>query len=425
MSLDKSEQQNHMRLNSYKLLAKVTAVATILSSAMSFAPASAATITTAKDTMTRVADSTPTAVNADHVFTFNLPGATTLDAAGSADQINIDYPHSSGFTQSGTWGTTDFALTDGTTTYTIDSVTQAVAPTAPDCTGATGANKVRVAVETDTHVFRFRACAGTSFTASEQDLTLSILGASGGAGTLSNPTAAASYSILITHDDEGVTTANSTTIAVGIADDDQVTVTATVDPSLTFDLDVGTAVDSNSAPTYTVALGTLTAGAVTSSDAGSPEVNMIGMDINTNAGSGVAVTVKSGSATGLCSTSVPGDCIEFNAGGTIAAGTEDYGICVYQVKSTSSVAAFTAAAAFDADSLSAASGGTDTSGTCDFDSHNTGSGTLSNSAQTIVSTTAGISGGRAEVFVKAAISAVTPAHNDYTDTLTFVATATF
>ncbi|MBY0376451.1 hypothetical protein K2P96_00550, partial [Patescibacteria group bacterium] len=53
-------------------------------------------------------------------------------------------------------------------------------------------------------------------------------------------------------------------------------------------------------------------------------------------------------------------------------------------------------------------------------------GAVTTTAQNIYdSNSLPISGARAEIMVNASISGVTPAHSDYTDTLTFIATGTF
>jgi len=406
----------------YKHIAKVTAVATVLSSVMSVMPARAALITSTSDVMTRVMIS----VTADHTITFTLPATIDFDRATQTDAIRIDFDETSGFTQSGTWVVGDFTFHDGTA-RTVQAVAQGAGTV--DCTVAAGVDNVCVAIDTTSHAFTIKPSADYTASAAAATVVFTIDGTTAD-GTLINPSAAGSYATSVGLCDEvaaclsSFTSTHTNTLALGITDSDQVNVTATVDPSLTFDIDTGVAVDSDSAAPYTVALGTMTTGAVSTSDAGSPEVNMIGLDLNTNASGGAVVTVRSGSATGLCSTSVGTDCIEFGSG-AMSAGTEDYGICVHELQSTSSGAAFVANANFTGDAVSAASGTTDTSTTCLAASHTLGAGPLTNAAQTLLSTTAPISGGRAEIFVKAAISGVTAAHSDYTDTLTFVATGTF
>ena len=215
------------------------------------------------------------------------------------------------------------------------------------------------------------------------------------------------------------TTGVTGTYAVVITDDDQVTVSAIVDPVITFDLDVGPALDSNNSGPYVVALDTLTTGAVSSSGDGT--INMIGLDLATNGTGGAIVTVKSLNS-GLKSTSVPADVIP-SVGTTLVPGTAGYGICVNEVRAGND--SWLAKSAFHNGVLIAAGGGTSTSLTCTSTVHDL-TDALTSSPQEILNTNNDvIQGGRAEIFVKAAISGTTKAHTDYTDTLTFVATGAF
>ncbi len=185
-------------------------------------------------------------------------------------------------------------------------------------------------------------------------------------------------------------------------------VCATITPQvLTFDLD--TAADfsngESNAP-YSVPLGTLSSGSVTVSDTSS--VRMIVAEGDTNAVGGMVVTVQSvNGANGLVSTSVPADKIP-NAAGTMSAGTANYGLCV----ASSGLTGFTRATAYN--TTCALSSGTNTIPaltTTPTDILNTG-GTA-------------VTGAHAEIVVNSAISTVTPAHTDYTDTVTFIVTGTF
>ena len=200
------------------------------------------------------------------------------------------------------------------------------------------------------------------------------------------------------------------TVTIDIIDDDTVAVTATVNQSLTFDLDVGTAGNENTAGAYTVGLGTITVSDTRVSGA-TDSVNRIMMDIDTNASGGAVVTVRNtNGANGLVSTSVPGDNIG-SADGAIVDGTENYGLCVISVTQTTGTLA--KASPYN-------------SGSCAADTETNDIQGLTTTGENIVNTTsAPIAGGRAQVAVNAAISGVTVAHSDYTDALTFVATATY
>lgn len=198
------------------------------------------------------------------------------------------------------------------------------------------------------------------------------------------------------------------TIAMSIIDDDQVTVTATVDPTITFDIDVALT-DTDTNTPYSIELHTLTTAAVTSSGT---YVSSTWINLATNATDGAVVTVTSTYA-GLRSSSTSTDAID-SQGGTMVAGTENYGLCVISVTQDSGGGGpLTAASPFNG--TCAASSGTNVIGAV-----------TSTSAQAILNTTSlPIAGGRARISINASISAITPAHNDYTDTLTFIATGTF
>lgn len=194
------------------------------------------------------------------------------------------------------------------------------------------------------------------------------------------------------------------TASMPIVDSDQVSITASVNSSITFDLDAALT-DTESGTPYSVALGTLTTGAVARSGA---SINSIWADLNTNATGGAIVTVTSAKGA-LGSTSVPANTIP-SATATMAAGTANYGICV--ASNTAATGTLNEVAPFNG-------------ATCADGAVNT-VGVLTTSPQNILNSNSGpIAAGRAQIRVNAAISGVTVAANDYTDTLTFIATGTF
>jgi hypothetical protein len=198
----------------------------------------------------------------------------------------------------------------------------------------------------------------------------------------------------------------SGSFAIPLVDEDQVSVTASVDPTITFDIDTAPT-DTESAIAYSVSLGTLDTSSVKRSDA---TINSIWIDLATNAKGGAVVTVTSTKAS-LKSTSVPTDAIDSTTA-SMAAGTENYGLCVAQSTETTG-GPFAENAPFNG--ATCVDGAVNTVGTLN-----------AASAQTILnSTSLPLSGGRAKIRVNAAISSITPAHNDYADTLTFIATGTF
>ncbi len=179
-------------------------------------------------------------------------------------------------------------------------------------------------------------------------------------------------------------------------------------PTLTFDLDAyATAVTSTeTAAPYSVALGTLTTANASNSDESS--VNAIWFDLDTNSSGGAIVSVVSLYGE-LRSTSVPADDIP-SATGTMAPGVANYGLCAKRNGVTSGT--FNKVSPFN--------GATCTTG------HVNDVGAVTTSAQPIYNTGgAAVTGARAEIMVNAENSAITPAHNDYTDTLTFIVTGTF
>ncbi len=392
----------YIRLVSSKKLVAIFSIFGMVFGLLAPVITSAASITSAKDTMTRLKIST----TADHTIVFTLPTGVTFD---SNDELRIDFPHSSAFTQGGTWATADFTVNDGTS-RTVNAVEATASPNGAVAGCSDGANNVGVEIDTTNIVFAIIPCGG-SFVASSTAATVTFtIDGTTTDGTLTNPSSAASYTITIANDEDNNSTDDDTvSIAVGIADDDQVTVSATVNSSLTFDLDANTSGTGDTSAPYTVALGTITTTDTRVSGA-TDSVNRIMIDLDTNAASGVIVTVKNANgANGLVSTSTPADDIG-SADGTIADGTENYGLCVISVTQTTGT--LSKAAPYN-------------SGSCSADTETNDIQALTTSGENIVSSAAPLAGGRAQIAVNAAISGVTPAHTDYADTLTFIATSTF
>ena len=200
-----------------------------------------------------------------------------------------------------------------------------------------------------------------------------------------------------------VQTLDSLEYVIGTSNEDCVTVS----PVITFDLDTSVADGETSTP-YSVALGTVTT--VDTRVSGTTDsVNMIIAEADTNAVSGIVVQVKNANGSnGLVSTSVSGDNIN-SADGTMADGTENYGLCVI----TTGLSGFSRAAPYN-------------SGACATNSETNAIQGLTPTGENILnSSTSPVYSAHAEISVNAAISNTTPAHADYTDTLTFIATGTF
>ncbi|MEA3249154.1 MAG: hypothetical protein U9Q03_02245 [Patescibacteria group bacterium] len=225
-------------------------------------------------------------------------------------------------------------------------------------------------------------------------------------GTVTNPNTPGAYEITWVNDDPGGT-------SVYITDDDQISVSSDVDPTVSFNIGTSTSCDGTfSGNGGTLALGSLTTSSVTTSDVSG--VNHICTRLSTNASAGAIVTATSLYGA-LTSTSVPADTID-SATATLVAGTEGYGICVGSDGAHTGEDSTTPAGA----SPSAQS---PFSSTCNSTTHNVG--VLTTGTQTVWSISGPSQNAFARVFMKAAIAGATPAHDDYTDTVTFIATATY
>ena len=346
----------------------------------------AASLTAISDTMTEQKASTASV----HVIRF-----TSTSAIALGNTIALAFP--AGFT------TTSLAITElqichGTngTEYGTPVITGGTACGAqPETIAATNGTNIWGAVISGTTTITLTAPSTfTNTITAGQKVTITIAAVHMINPTLSTP------AVTIT------TTSDTGTFTVPIVDDDMVTVSATVNETITFDLDTATSNTDTNSP-YTVALSTLSTGAVTGSNESG--VNSIWIDLATNAGGGAIVTVKSTNGS-LKSTSVTGDTIP-SATATMAAGTANYGICVKL--NTATTGTLTKVAPFNG-------------ATCTTTPAGNTVGAVTTSTQNIfTSNSLPIAGGRGEIMVDAAISATTPAHTDYGDTLSLLATGTF
>ncbi len=380
------------KLSLSRFISGVTMVALL---ALLIAPnfAMAASITSSKATFGRLKVS----ANSDSgTIQFATP---TGIQAGTSDTISFTF--SSEFVLAAESATNyDIELGDSATcssaTYT-DEVVATTGATATDWNLDVTGNVITIDPETDqglTAGFCMRLVWGTAATT----------GGTGSASTIVNATNVDDDDTIVI----GGAFGDSGTITVDIVDDDQVTVSATVNQTLTFDID--TAEDftnAEDAAPYSVALGTLSTGTVTHSDTST--VKMVVLEGETNASGGLNVTVANANgASGLVSTSTPADTIASSTG-TMAAGTSNYGLCVATAGLTGFVRA---SGTYDAAACALASGTNPIRG-------------LTTTPANIVTSSGVLSGGHAEVVVNAAISGSVPAHADYADTLTFIGTATF
>ncbi len=388
MSIYKSERS---------VLSKFISAITILSLvAVLVAPAKiavAASLTTLYDVQSRMEASTAS----DHTIYFKTP-------SGVASGGTITYTFSAGFTGIGSMVGADFDLAVATTNAACTSASyteQSVVTSSPSTSQFSIAGSGQVVTVTSggasatiaaDRCVRLKAGLNATDTTGSGPGTHQIT--NGAIGSTDTITIAGSFG------DTG-------SITEDIIDSDQVSITADVGQSLTFDLDTASDFHNgeSSAP-YSVALGTLTTGSVTHSD--DTAIRMIVAEGDTSASGGMVVTVRNtNGASGLVSTGTPADTIP-SATATMAAGTANYGLCV----ASSGLTGFSRATAYNT-SCALASG------------TNAVVGLTSTPADILNSAGAPVTSAHAEIVVNAAISTATPAHPDYTDRLTFIATGTF
>ena len=236
-------------------------------------------------------------------------------------------------------------------------------------------------------------------------------------GALVNPSTAGSYNISITHGAGG----DTGNFDVAIVDQDSPAVTGSVDPNMSFTVGAGTTYCTDTSavtPGGTIAFGTmgLTAINVASTSA-------ICTRLTTNASYGAVVQVKSANGM-LTSTRTAGDTVPISAQTTPAAsttptagGTEFYGLCIG-----------TAGAASGAASQNGVLSGFDpynAATTCTPGSIAGAFGELTTSYENVWRTTETASAAFVNLFAGVSLSNLSPAHNDYTDTLRFIAFGTY
>lgn len=356
-------------------------------------PAMAASVTSSKATFGRLKEST---ASDSVVVEFVSP---TGIQAGTSDDIILTF--SADFTLAAEAAANfDIGLGDSGTCSSASYSDEGVQLAAPDASNwqvdVTG-NVITLDPDTDSALTAGRCVRIEMGTAA-------TTGGTGSASTVTNGALDDDDTIVISGG-----FGDSGTITVDIINDDQVGVTATVNQSITFDLDTSVA-DGETNPAYTVALGTVTV-TDTRVSGSTDSINMIIAEVDTNASGGAVVTVKNANGSnGLVSTAVPADNIG-SADGAIVDGTENYGLCVMSVTQTTGTMA--KASPYN-------------TGSCATNTETNDIQGLTTAGENILNTSgAPIAGGHAEIAVNAAISGVTVAHSDYTDTLTFIATATF
>lgn len=373
-----------------KIVSSVLMVTSLLMMTGVLAPltVTAAGVTTATDTMSRLKASTAS----DHTFMFVTP-------TGLASGQTITLTFSADFTGVASMTSEDFDLAEGSTGVCSSATfTEKAVKTTPSTSefSAIGSGQVVTilsggASATLTAGRCIRIKAGLN--------AIDTTGAGPGNTQISNGAVDDDDTITI-----GGTFGDTGTITVDIIDDDQVSITATVDQTISFDLDVGYTTGENATP-YQVPLGTLSSGSVSVSNGST--IKTIYADGGTNSSGGMNVSVRNANgANGLVSTAVSADKIP-SATATMAAGTANYGLCA----ATAALTGFSRSAGYTT--------------TCAISSGTNGVVGLTTTAADILTSSAPVASGHAEIVVNAAISTATPAHTDYTDTLTFIATASF
>ncbi len=181
-----------------------------------------------KDVLTRLKASTLSS----HDITFNLSAGTQF---ASTTTITIDFGEDSSlFAVDGQNSTsTDFDFNDGTerTIYSVSTSTPG-----GNCSDSVGANDVAVGINDTTGIVTFLAC--NAFTSSAAAATVNIqygTAASGGTNRVTNPAAGNNKIIYLAG-----TVGDAGSMAISIISDDQVVVTATVEPSFTFTISSST-----------------------------------------------------------------------------------------------------------------------------------------------------------------------------------------
>ena len=316
-------------------------------------------------------------LNANHTITFTL--ASAWDAS---EALTLDFVDGDGFDTTGFANTEpeDFDIRWGGSGGTEKTIV---------ASGGCAANSIEITtVNTTTDTFTFTLCAGSTASAANEIIEIQIgdnaTSPTTGDDQINNATSAGSKTVSLT----GPTSGDSGQFAVPMMDSDQVTVTATVDPTITSDLTPG------GAP-YTCALGTLSNAAV--------QGCQITNTVSTNAVSGYNSTiVENGN---LCSPSVAvcTNNIADVADGAITIAAEEYGV------STSDTDATGITADFD--------------GTCDDGGNETGSA-ITGTAQIYADETGAIASDATNLCFSASITATTEA-GSYSHITTHITTGNF
>ncbi len=312
--------------------------------------ANAAALETVEDHMNRQKAGETSGIS--HNIVFTVPAGNT----GTEAEVYIEFPTD----DDGLWcRTADTITATGSTTYATNALPGTLVAS---CAGSD---------DTITITGVTNLSASTEYGVLITDV---------GDGALGTPTIATDGIITVTTRDAGQTPIDSQQVAVDIIADDQVAVSADVEPTITVVL------SANS-----IDLGTLSASLVSQDG--------ITSTVTTNAANGYSSTVYYDTTL----TSAATDTISDTAGGTIVAGTEEFGAATSKAAQT--ITQWSPAACADTASTSNATA-------------------LTTSPQAFASSTGAVSGDATTICFLASISGTTEA-GTYTNTVTIVTTGLF
>ncbi len=339
----------------------------------------AASITSASDSVTREKINE----KAGHTITFVSPTGISTNS----DTMTLTWDSS--WTTVSSVAAADVGLTFSTGTYSNDVAS------------SNGAGQWGYSVSGNVMTFTAPTDENTNDTLTGGDtVTITIA-----ADKITNSSSATSAEVAVV---VGASNGDSGEFDVPIMDDDQVDITASVDTYITFDLDIADGSKGDSDPGasgYALDLGELTYGTATTSS--TPSVDEIWFDLASNASNGVAVQVKTGNTSGLVSTA---DSIPFVSGNDNQLTTDqqdgEFGISALSETQGTGSATLTAASAYDNSGVDYVSPVTTT-----FADIYTANGAIYD--------------GVGQIGAAAVAGKLTAAADDYSNTLTFRATATF
>jgi|GEM_PF-915368 len=336
-------------------------------------PAFAAAVTSASDTLSTIKES----VGADQTIQFTLNGSDTLS---SGETVTVTFP--TGFDLTSLSSPNDFDFRNASTDETLQS----------GACGSTDTIRAVVASQTIT----FTAC--NSYTAESAGSIIIIkIGTNtsiGAVGThqITNQSASQNNSdpkIVI-----GGTDASGT-IAVEIVSNNQVSVTGTVDPS------ISCSIDNNSSSFSTFTINTVTSGSST-----------ITWTVSTNATGGYSLSVKD-----VGNTTNPG---LYSAGAGYLIGSADTSFSSTADLSTSGLTGY----GLQGTKTNGDAGSSATSVSSPYTSTSNTVGKLQLTAQTLASAAGPVSNATVTSTLKAKVTGLVPA-GSYIDTLTYVCTGTY